>query len=234
MIPKNIMLFFRRMSNCSDAEPQRKRANTTVTSSTEGEQQTAGDDSVQGPEDEVVVPPDNLLAREMAEVPEDLEAIPSAVDAMKAVTTGIHLQETRKPHMTPAARQWEALTSSMINYINKVNTQEKEEDNELDLSFAGLAQQMRLHLDKIQRQRVLNRVNHVVGDCIENVLLGIPLFGAPPLPQPQPNYAPQMSNIMPTTQNIPSQRPNAAGGDNIGFYNSIQYPGDNELSYTQM
>ena len=100
-----------------------------------------------GQRKQIVTPPDELIAREMAETPEELAAIPSTVEAMKAVTTGIHLQETRKPRMTPAARQREALTNTMINYINKTTSQEKDEDDELDLSFAGLAKQMRLHLE---------------------------------------------------------------------------------------
>ena len=112
----------------------------------------------------------------------------------------------------------------------KLKPPKKDEDDELDLSFAGLAKQMRLHLNKTQRQRVLNKVTNVIGDCIENVLSGLPLFGVQHLPQA--NYS-QM-NIMPQQQVTPQAQPQrAAGGDNLGFYNQMQY-GDNELNYTNI
>ena len=45
-----------------------------------------------------------MVANELAEGPQDLqEASTSVKDAVKAVRTGVHLQETKKPHMTPAA-----------------------------------------------------------------------------------------------------------------------------------
>ena len=224
-------MFHRRLSNCAADQPAKKKktTTTTVTSSTEGSQAQDGEVE-QRPEEQIVTPPDELIAREMAETPEELAAIPSRVEAMKAVTTGIHLQETRKPRMTPAARQREALTNIMISYINKATSQEKDEDDELDLSFAGLAQQMRLHLNKTQRQRVLNKVTNVIGDCIENVLSGLPLFGVQHIPQA--NYS-QM-NIMPQQPTTPQAQPQRAAGDNnLGFYNQMQYA-DNELNYTSI
>ena len=93
-----------------------------------------------------MTPPDNLVAEEMAEGPQDIQqskAVSSVKEALKAVRTEVHLQETRKPHMTPAARQRETLTNTMINYIQKANSnQEEDADDELDLTFAGIAKQM--------------------------------------------------------------------------------------------
>ena len=66
----------------------------------------------------------------------------------------------------------------MINYIQKANSnQEDNADDKLDLTFAGIAKQMRLHLDASQRQRVLNKIQILVGYCIDNVLEGLPLMG---------------------------------------------------------
>ena len=127
------------------------------------------------------------------------------------------MQETRKPRMTPAARQRETLTNTMINYIQKANSnQEEDTDDELDLTFAGIAKQMQLHLDTTQRQRVLNKIQTLVGNCIDNVLEGLPLMGTPQVPLCQP---PMMSkNIMhsPPQQEIPTQ--SSAGGDAVSFY----------------
>ena len=138
-----------------------------------------------------MTPPDNLVANELAEGPQDLqEASTSVKDAVKAVRTCVHLQETKKPHMTPAARQREALTNTMINFIEKAKSnQEDEVDDELDLTFAGIAKQMHLHFDAHQRQRVLNKIQTLVGNCIDNVLEGLPLMGPPQVPMQQ--------NIMP-------------------------------------
>ena len=92
------------------------------------------------------MPPDNVVTEEMAEGPQDIQqskAVSSAKEALKAVCTGVHLQETRKPCMTPAARQRENLTKTMINYLQKANSnQEEDVDDELDLTFAGIAKQM--------------------------------------------------------------------------------------------
>ena len=130
-----------------------------------------------------MTPPDRLVAQEIAEGPQDFQqskAVSAVNDALKAVHTGVHLQETKKPRMTIAAKQRETLTNTMISYIQKANSnQEDDADDELDLTFAGIVKQMRLHLDGSQRQRVLNKIQTLVGNCIDNVLEGLPLMGPP-------------------------------------------------------
>ena len=137
-----------------------------------------------------------MVAQELVEGPEDIQesnAASSVKDAVKAVRTGVHLQETKKPHMTPAARQREALTNTMINFIEKAKSnQEDEVDDELDLTFAGIAKQRHLHLDAHQRQRVLNKIQTLVGKCIDYVLEGLPLMGPPQVPMHQ-NIMPPLS-----------------------------------------
>ena len=157
----------------------------------------------------------------MAEGPQDFQqtkAVSTMKEALKAVRTGVHLQETRKPRMTPAARQRENLTNTIINYLQKANSnQEEDVDDELDLTFAGIAKQMRLHLNATQRQRVLNKIQNLVGNCIENVLEGLPLMGVPQMGMQQ------AQNIMPPPPQPPqnvvvNQGPNAAAGEHIGFF----------------
>ena len=148
--------------------------------------------------DEVVTAPDNVVAQELVNVSDDIQESnggSSVKDAVKAVRTGVHLQETKKPRMTPATRQREALTNTMINFIEKAKSNQDEEvDDELDLTFAGIAKQMHLHLDAQQRQRVLNKVQTLVGNCIDNVLEGLPLMGPPQVPMHQKYYAPPYLN----------------------------------------
>ena len=159
-----------------------------------------------------------MVAQELVEGPEDMQesnAASSVKDAVKAVRTGVHLQEIKKPHLTPAAQQLEALTNTMIYFIEKAKSnQEDEVDDELDLMFAGIAKKMRLHLDANQRQRVLNKIQTLVGNCIDNVLEGLPLMGLPQVPMQQ--------NIMPPlqpAQNVgPNMGCNAAAGECMGFF----------------
>ena len=93
-------------------------------------------------DEEIVRRPDNVVAEEMAEGPQDIQQS-KVKEALKAIHTGVHLQETRKPHITPAARQRENLTKTMINYLQKANSnQEEDVDDELDLTFAGIAKQV--------------------------------------------------------------------------------------------
>ena len=85
--------------------------------------------------------------------------------------------------MTAAARQRKTLANTMRNYIQKANSnQEEDVVDELDLTFTGIAKQMRLHLDASQRQRVLSKIQSLVRNCIDNVLEGLPLMGPPQVP----------------------------------------------------
>ena len=71
----------------------------------------------------------------------------------------------------------------MISFIEKTKSnQEDEVDDKLDLKFAGIAKQMHLHLDANQRQRVLSKIQTLLGRCIDNVLEGLPLMGPPQVP----------------------------------------------------
>ena len=53
-----------------------------------------------------MTPPDNLVAKEIAEGPQDIQqskAVSLVKEALKAVRTGVHLQETRKPDSSSQA-----------------------------------------------------------------------------------------------------------------------------------
>ena len=180
-----ILCIYRRISNCAGGTEERQDTG-------EGEQDVEGGQGANT--DKVVTPPDNMVAQELVEGPEDIQesnAASSVQDAVKAVKTGVHLQETKKPCMTPAAQQREAYTNTMINFTEKVKSnQEDEVDDELDLKFAGIAKQMHLHLDAHQRQRVLNKIQTLVGNCIDNVLEGLPLMGPLQVPMQQNIMAP--------------------------------------------
>ena len=206
----NILCYFRQVSNCAKATEDQGD------NEQEDEEGAAAADG-----DEVITPSDSLIAQELADGPQETEessATSSVKDAVKAVRTGVHLQETKKPRMTPAACQREALTNTMISFIEKAKSnQEEEADDELDLTFAGIAKHMHLHLNASQRQRVLNKIQTLVSNCIDNVLEGLPLMGAPQMGMQQ------AQNIMPSPpqplQNVvPNQVPNAAASEHMSFF----------------
>ena len=69
----------------------------------------------------------------------------------------------------------------------------------------------------MQRQRVLNKIQSLVGNCIENVLEGLPLIGVPQMGMQQ------AQNIMPPPLQPPqnvvvNQAPTAAAGERMGFF----------------
>ena len=76
---------------------------------------------------------------------------------------------------------------------------------------------MQNHLDANQRQQVLNKIQTLVGNCIDNILEGLPLMGVP-----QMNIQ-QVQNIMPAppqqSQNVvPNQPHNPAAGEHMNFF----------------
>ena len=120
----------------------------------------------------VVTPPDNMLAEEMAEGPQDFtqaRAINSIGEAVKAVSTGVHLQDPRKQRLTPAARQRKDIQNTMLSYIQRTATDADASDDELDLAFSSMAKRMCLHLSKTQKEQVLFKIQNVVDECINKV-----------------------------------------------------------------
>ena len=216
------MQFFRRVSNCTNDDDEES-----------GEQGTGDND---GQQEEIVTPPDGLVTQEMAEGPQDLSearALNSIQSAVKAVSSGIHLQETRKVRLTPAACQRQEMQNTMLSYIKKTTAENDDSsDDELDLAFGSIAKRMRLHLNKNQKEQVLYRIQNVVGDSINNVLEGMPVNGI------QTNYRPQMQqNIMPPRQTSTPDM-NQAAGDQMPFFRqgepSISFNTTGDFSYQNL
>ena len=92
-----ILCNYRCVSNCDEEYDD-------ATAETEGEEVTE--------DAQIVTPPDNMIAEELAQGPQDIQesnTVSSVKEAVKAVCSGVHLQETKKPHMTAGAKQCEAL-----------------------------------------------------------------------------------------------------------------------------
>ena len=79
-------------------------------------------------------------------------------------------------------------------------------DDEVDATFAGLANRMRKHLNPDQLEDVLQEINRVVTEGINNVRAGMPPVWAFLPRQPPPLQA--VPNIMQTHQaQMPMQQP---------------------------
>ena len=208
----------RRVSNCDG-----DNVSTTPAASANVDEVVAESQS-----ETVVTPPDNMLAEEMAEGPQDFaqaRAVNSIGDAVKAVSSGIHLQDARKMKLTPAAKQRQDIQNTMLSYIQRTATDADASDDELDLAFSSMAKRMRLHLSKTQKEQVLFKIQNVVGECINNVLEGNPINSPS-----QTNRPPVATNIM------RANPPNAAAGDQLGFFTGqqqqpISYDATGEFSY---
>ena len=172
-----------------------------------------------------------MLAEEMAEGPQDFtqaRAVNSIGEAVKAVLTGVHLQDSRKLCLTPVARQRQEIQNTMLYYIQRTATDADGSDDELDLVFSSMAKHMRLHLSKTQKEQVLFKIQNVVGECINNVLEGNAI------------NVPSETNRPSVARNIMhANPPNAAAGDQLGFFTGqqqqpISYDATGEFSYQQL
>ena len=68
-------------------------------------------------------------------------------------------------------------------------------DDEIDSTFFGYANRMRLHLNQDQKEDVLQEINKVVTEAINNVRAGLPVINrgamfVPPLQQATPTPPP--------------------------------------------
>ena len=75
-------------------------------------------------------------------------------DAVKTVSSGVHLQDARKLRLTPAAKQRQEVQNTMLSYIQRTATDADASDDELNLAFSSMAKSMHLHLSKTQKEHV--------------------------------------------------------------------------------
>ena len=193
---------YRSHSNFEDAE----------TSPTEDVASAAGVENVQDVEEEVVTPPDHMVAIEI----DAIENRGKAVTASSSRTVGpsrLHIQKPRAKKMTETVKQRQYMHNSFLQILQRDQERELRPDDEIDSSFFGFANRMRLHLNQDQKE-VLQEINRVVTQAINNVRAGLPpinnMFLQPPPmqqmgnPSNQPPPIQQMGN--PPDQPPPMQQ----------------------------
>ena len=159
---------------------------------TESNEDTAGEQGI-------VTPPDNLLAVEMAEHPNNLAAIAST---LKAPTQTVHPTRpisladlAKRSRMTPSAKKREEMTEKMYSLIEKEVKKDVEEvEDEYKFAFLSLAKRANKYLTNDQKEDLLQDVEEVVCQAI-NKACGREKrsqpAAAPPPPPAQANYVSQ-------------------------------------------
>ena len=127
-------------------------------------------------------------------------------DTSIAGPSRLHIQKPRAKRLTDAAKQRQELTTSFISLLQKEQERKFKPDDEVDATFAGLANRMQKHFNPDQLEDVLQEINRVVTDGINNVRAGMPAVCAYLPRQPPPLQA--VPNIIQTHQGqIPMQQP---------------------------
>ena len=127
-------------------------------------------------------------------------------DTSIAGPSRLHIQKPRAKRLTDAAKQCQELTTSFISLLQKEQEREFKPDDEVDATFAGLANRMQKHFNPDQLEDVLQEINCVVTEGINNVRAGMPPVWAYLPHQPPPLQA--VLNIMQTHQaQMPMQQP---------------------------
>ena len=186
--------------------------------------------------DELVTePPDELVAEEMQqnEIFAAMQKNPTNSGSSSTTSSGgmsakIHLQDAiKKGRLTPMAKQRHEMHKTMLSLIERGSTSNNNDnDDELDLSFASLAMHIRRNFNLTQREAIHTEILNLVNTAIANKEKGMPIITprlqgfhiqaanlphqqaaqvqqtevpAPPPPPPQMQPAPQMQLLNYTT-----------------------------------
>ena len=115
-------------------------------------------------------------------------------DSSTAGPSRVHIQKPRAKRITESARQRQELTNSFIELVRQEQQRDIRSEDELDVTFAALATRMRLHLNKDQREDVIQEIDRVVREAINNVRHGMAAVNnrmyMPPMQPPPMQAAP--------------------------------------------
>ena len=130
--------------------------------------------------EEVTTPPDELVAHEV----DSIENCPTASTSSSTASLGpsrLHIQKPRAKKMTETAKQKQEMHKSFLSILEKEQICDMKLDDEINSSFFGYANCMRLHLNQDQKEDVLQEINKVVTQAINNVHAGLPAVNKAPM-----------------------------------------------------
>lgn len=162
------------------------------------------------PDETVVQPPDELIAKEVSAIvnfdsskDKASKTKPSNSGISSTSTSRVHIQETRNKRFTPAQQQRQEIYKNMVALFEAENKKEDKEEDEIDMAFSACAVRMRIHLNKDQIEDVIQEVEGVVRRAINNVQKGMPALTPSPVPFMQPGANVIQSQI----SGFPMQQP---------------------------
>ena len=190
---QNCFCIYRRESNCPEEEEQEEGADN-------GEQHvdanTVGVEQVEDASNETITtPPDDQVAREIDAIVNPVRSSSTATastssSSSSGMASKVHLQAPKAKRYTPAAKQRQELTATMLEAFKSESQKLVDDKDELDLSFAGYAKRMRLFLTNDQREELNTEIGTLVSTAIRNVKAGMPLLQKAPVYRPTPTVLP--------------------------------------------
>ncbi|MCG8620793.1 MAG: hypothetical protein MJE68_02175, partial [Proteobacteria bacterium] len=109
--------------------------------------------------------------------------------------------------MTDTAKQRQEMHQSFLEILKRDQERELQPDDEIDSSFYGFAKRMRVHLNRDQKEDVLQEINKIVTDSINNVRAGLPAINRfPPVPPLQQQIMPTQNQQMAHPPPLPLQQ----------------------------
>ena len=120
--------------------------------------------------EQIVTPPDEMVAAEMAEHPTDLAAVAST-SKTTSVGRSISLADSAKCiKMTPAAKKREDMTEKLFGLIEKeTRAQNESVEDDYELAFVTLAKRANKYLSADLKEDLLQEVEDAVHKAINKV-----------------------------------------------------------------
>ena len=177
----------RRESNCTEEEEQEEGGDEQVDARTAGVEQIedATLETITTPTDDQVTIEINAIVNPMS-LTSTSSSTPSATastssSSSSGMASKVHLQAPKSKKYTPAAKQRQELTATMLEAFRNESQRLAEEEDELDLSFAGCAKCMRLFLSNDQKEELNTEIGNLVANAIRNVKAGMPVIQKAPV-----------------------------------------------------
>ena len=165
-----------------------------------------------GDNDEITTPPDNIIEKEIQAIEISKCKSKASTSSSNIKASRVHIQDPKAKHLTPAAKMHEELNMSLLSLMQKDQKYENPVEDETDLAFASIATHMHIHMNRDQREDLIQQIERLTTNAINNVWKGIPVLQPGPgmrapggyvLPMTEPPQAGQ--NVMPGTVALPDQ-----------------------------
>lgn len=206
-----------------------------------------------GDKDEITTPPDNIIAKEIQAIEISKCKSKASTSSSNIKASRAHIQDPKAKRLTPAAKMHEELNMSLLSLMQKDQEHENPVEDEIDLAFASITIHMRIHMNRDQREDLIQEIKKLTTNAINNVRKGIPVLqpapglrGPPgfvlPMTSPPPNAQTAMPEppalqmqpqvVQHPANEVPGQ--SSEGAVSGTFYTDISYNTPGQYGYTEM